>query len=583
VKEVEETVGSDQTQSQVENLALQRAKRLAVEEAGTYISSLTVVKNFQLEKDEVTALASGVVKTKSDDPVPRVDDNKVIHIKVKATIEVDTGILDKQIQEIMKEKGTLKKLEEERRKVKELEDQLANLKSSEMIKLQELNAQTIAIEREREKQRLFREEQILKARGEINKAEAERLAKDREIQARTNQILDEQERARKKENDAIAKEQDRLRRAQLESEQRWSEIARKTKLKQAEWGDINETLSLKQTIEDAKQLKKEIVNLSQRLDLQFEENKDNLRKVFEQQRDLIKPLLPPVPEPKGDFEKTQEYENRLAKYNAAKVRAENECQNKKDKLSAELDYRIAKATLDYFVGTIKILKGFVDRMESIQAKTFVVPEEKISVDLGKPDPDKNRIPMTVEYGSQKWELFWGYNEASREKAIDFLRTKQFIEAIGTFKLEEQVGAGYQVQSFFKKVSLLPELLRGKSELYKSLHNAKLFQHGENNDIVPKLIKVLIAHPGMGVKKEYPLGDTAPFSEIASLSQIIKSGRTEAQRDASEKRAAWVGMLTEDEKSKFSELTAKQSDEDEKKDNQVKDEEKPKPKTKKKNK
>ena len=61
-KEVEEIVANDQSREQVEAFALQKAKRLAVEEAGTYISSLTVVVNFALEKDEITALASGVVR-----------------------------------------------------------------------------------------------------------------------------------------------------------------------------------------------------------------------------------------------------------------------------------------------------------------------------------------------------------------------------------------------------------------------------------------------------------------------------------------------------------------------------------------
>jgi hypothetical protein len=57
-KEVEEIVGRGQSQEQVETFALQKAKRLAVEEAGTYISFLTVVLNYQLQRDEVTALAS---------------------------------------------------------------------------------------------------------------------------------------------------------------------------------------------------------------------------------------------------------------------------------------------------------------------------------------------------------------------------------------------------------------------------------------------------------------------------------------------------------------------------------------------
>jgi len=113
---VEEPVSRGQSQEQVEAFALQKAKRLAVEEAGTYISSLTVVRNFQLQKDEVTALASGVVQAKIVGvPAVRVE-NGVVHVKVKARIDVDTAVLDHQISEIMKEKGTLKKLEEERKR-----------------------------------------------------------------------------------------------------------------------------------------------------------------------------------------------------------------------------------------------------------------------------------------------------------------------------------------------------------------------------------------------------------------------------------------------------------------------------------
>ena len=39
-----------------------KAKREALEIAGTYIESLTVVKNSQVDKDEILALASSVLK-----------------------------------------------------------------------------------------------------------------------------------------------------------------------------------------------------------------------------------------------------------------------------------------------------------------------------------------------------------------------------------------------------------------------------------------------------------------------------------------------------------------------------------------
>ncbi len=165
-KEVEEIVGRDQSQEQVEAFALQKAKRLAVEEAGTYISSLTVVQNFRLAKDEITALASGVTQSQVLGVPSVVLKNGVIHVTVKARITVDTSILDQQIKEIMKEKGTLKKLEDAQQKVRELEDRLANLKSSEVKRLEELNAQALALERERKRHRLALDEQVLKAHGQ---------------------------------------------------------------------------------------------------------------------------------------------------------------------------------------------------------------------------------------------------------------------------------------------------------------------------------------------------------------------------------------------------------------------------------
>ena len=75
--------------------------------------------------------------------------------------------------------------------VEDLEDKLANLKSSEVKRLEELNTQALALERERDRQRLFREEQALKAKGELSKAEAERIAKEREMQNRINRTLAE--------------------------------------------------------------------------------------------------------------------------------------------------------------------------------------------------------------------------------------------------------------------------------------------------------------------------------------------------------------------------------------------------------
>jgi len=434
-KEVEEIVGRGQSQEQVEAFALQKAKRLAVEEAGTYISSLTVVLNYQLKKDEVTALASGVVQAKIVGiPAVRVESG-VVHVKVKARIEVDTSILDRQIQEIMKEKGTLKRLEEEQKKVRELEDKLANLKSSEVKRLEELNAQALALERERDRQHLFMQEQSLKAKGELSKAEADRLAKERELQERVNRTLAEQEKAKREEALALAAEQDRIKRAQLENEQRWNELARKAQLTQDQWVAIDDSLSLKQAVSEVKDLKGEIVNLKGRLDYQYKENTRNLKAAYAQQFALAKTKQPAKPAMKDAFETTAEYNKRISDYNRQMKEAEKENEAALEKLKAEEDLKLAQAKVGYLGQQIRVLEPFIKRLQALQGRKFTLPEGgSMAVELGDPDADQSRFPLHLRYKGKSWQAWWAYSD--RNAAKDFYRTRTYLKADGLFQIEE---------------------------------------------------------------------------------------------------------------------------------------------------
>ncbi len=434
-QEVEEAVSRGQSQEQVEAFALQKAKRLAVEEAGTYISSLTTVKNYQLQSDEVTALASGVVHAKIIG-VPSVRlKNGIVHVKVKARIDVDTAVLDRQIAEIMKEKGTLKKLEEERKKNKELEEKLANLKSTEVKRLEELNAQAIAWERERDRQRLIREEQALKARGELSKAEAERIAKEREMRERINRTLAEQEKAKREEAAALAAEQDKIKRAQLENEQRWNDLTRKAKLVQDSWAAIDDSLSFKQAMSEVTDLKKEIANLKNRLDFQYGENIKNLQAAYVQQRALSGAKLPPAPTPKDAFETRAEYNDRLAAYKHQVKAAKAAGGEAVVKLEKEEILKLAEAKVDYLGQQIRVLAPFVDRLEALQARKFTLPEGgAMTVELGAPDADNSRFPLALKNKGKSWSFWWNYDD--RDQARDFYKTRTHLKAKGLFQIEE---------------------------------------------------------------------------------------------------------------------------------------------------
>lgn len=487
-KEVEEPVSSNQTREQVEAFALQKAKRLAVEEAGTYISSLTVVQNYQLQKDEVTALASGIVQAKVVGiPAVRVE-NGIFHVKVRARIDVDTSILDRQVQEIMKEKGTLKKLEEEREKNKELEEKLANLKSTELKRLEELNAQAIALERERDKQRLLREEQALKARDELSKAEADRIAKEREMQDRISRTLMEQEKAKRDEAAALAAEQDKIKRAQLENEQRWSDLSRKAKLSHESWVAIDDSLSLKQAMTEVYDLKQEIANLNGRLDYNYKENIRNLKDAYTKQLTLTTAKLPPAQAPKDAFETTTAYNQRISTYERQMQEAEMEKGEAVEILKQEENLKLAEAKVDYLEQQLRVLAPFVKRLKDLQSRKFTLPDGgAITVEVGEPDADNNRFPVHLQYKGESWSAYWNYSD--RDTAKDFYLTRTYLKAEGLFQIEEA---------------------------------AKLS---------PKLTAARVSHLGTKEMREFSLEEPRAFTEMVQFAELIREKAT--AKDASE--------------------------------------------------
>ena len=430
-------VGQDQSQNQVQSMLREKAKIAALEEAGTYIATLTVVENYQLKKDEITALAAGVVSTRNVGiPIfEPIDGGRHVKIKVKFRIDVDTSVLDRQIEALMKDKGALKREEEAMKKVRELQEQLTNLKSSEVKRLEELNNQALAVEREREKQRLFREEQVVKAKGELSKAEADRIAKEHEMYDRIGRTLAEQEKAKRSEAVALAAEQDRIRRASLENEQRLNDLSRQAKLSQESWVAIDDSLSLKQAISEVKDLKREIANMKDRLDYQYNENMVNLKNAYAQQISLTTASLPPKQAPKGDFETTADYNYRIAIYDRQVKQAESENDQITKKLRKEEEFKLAEVKAKYLGLQIRMLEPFIMRLQNLQSRKFTLSDVgNITVKLGKPDADNHRFPVMLEYNGKSWNKWWEYTNP--KSAEDFYSTRTHLKAEGSFQVDE---------------------------------------------------------------------------------------------------------------------------------------------------
>ncbi|MDP2279275.1 MAG: tetratricopeptide repeat protein [Nitrospirota bacterium] len=109
-------MGDGETPSVAESRALLNAKRVAIEQAGTYVESYTKVENFQLTKDEIQVLASGIMEVEIlDKKRTIVGDGFRFWVKIKARVNPD------RIQE-MANKVKDKSVVEDYKKIQEAYD-----------------------------------------------------------------------------------------------------------------------------------------------------------------------------------------------------------------------------------------------------------------------------------------------------------------------------------------------------------------------------------------------------------------------------------------------------------------------------
>jgi len=98
VIEAENTYAMGDNDSKVDarRIATQEATRKALELAGTYVASLTQVKEYRLSKDEVTTYTAGVVETEIVSEDMR-GTTRHPEIYIKARCKIDTNVLLEQI------------------------------------------------------------------------------------------------------------------------------------------------------------------------------------------------------------------------------------------------------------------------------------------------------------------------------------------------------------------------------------------------------------------------------------------------------------------------------------------------------
>ena len=133
---VKQPFGGSQSPDDARIGAIVKAKREVLELAGTYLESLTVVRDSMLEKDEILALAAGILKAEimSQKNYATQDSFGII---VVARVDVDTSILEHRVKKLLRDRNLLEKYRESQLREKKLLAKIEELeKQNKLLLLQ---------------------------------------------------------------------------------------------------------------------------------------------------------------------------------------------------------------------------------------------------------------------------------------------------------------------------------------------------------------------------------------------------------------------------------------------------------------
>ena len=99
--------------------AIAKAKREVLEKSGTYLESLTVVKNYVVEKDEILALSAGILKAEIVSQ-KNFATEETFGIIIVAKVDVDTSIMEKRIEKMLQDRELLEVNQESQQRIQEL-------------------------------------------------------------------------------------------------------------------------------------------------------------------------------------------------------------------------------------------------------------------------------------------------------------------------------------------------------------------------------------------------------------------------------------------------------------------------------
>jgi len=116
---VRQPFGGSQAPDDARVAAIAKAKREVLEKAGTYLETLTIVRENIVAKDEILALAAGVLKAEIVSQKNYATED-AFGVVVVAEVQVDTSILEERVKKLLRDRSLLEKYWESQLREKEL-------------------------------------------------------------------------------------------------------------------------------------------------------------------------------------------------------------------------------------------------------------------------------------------------------------------------------------------------------------------------------------------------------------------------------------------------------------------------------
>jgi tetratricopeptide (TPR) repeat protein len=131
---VQQPFGGSQSPDDARTAGIARAKREALERFGTYIESSTVVKNSQVDSDEILALTAGVTKAEVVKQ-KNYTEGDAFGLEITVKVELDTAVLDQSLRRLLQSRKHLNDLKSAREREKQLLDRITELEKTNRKKL----------------------------------------------------------------------------------------------------------------------------------------------------------------------------------------------------------------------------------------------------------------------------------------------------------------------------------------------------------------------------------------------------------------------------------------------------------------